>query len=357
MTCGPYATRHRRAPSRGADTKKSHVLYGNRHGSKRGCVWGGLFRDGGEAFVFRQAVERGGTFDPFDAIRFFGAFAFILAGIPFGAGAIFRAIVVIVTGGFAFGECGDAAMRAERGRALIDATDQGVAVEHIICRAGRRCHLALRRAGIDVGFRGGNRTRTIFFRGARREAERRNEKDPETSKHTDFRHSENSLTANHANGNAQFALLFNALAGGLQAENNRVILEEGFELEFCAAETDRVVVDEVGFCASFLVDESSVHRVEVSDLEVTVFVPDGAMFGREVRVGDDDVAVSGGAENIFTVIDAEILATMVAVLRDDPADDGALFAAQVERVEVERHGFLAIILWLRHAGHDGLRRV
>ena len=90
-------------------------------------------------------------------------------------------------------------------------------------------------------------------------------------------------------------------------------------------------------------------------MEVTVFVSDGAMFCGEVRVCDDDIAVGSGAEDIFAVIDSEVFAAMVTVLRDDPADDGfGLF--EVEGIEVEGDCFFAGFLWYWCAvdhGHGG----
>ncbi len=130
--------------------------------------------------------------------------------------------------------------------------------------------------------------------------------------------------------------------------------EQRLEFELGSAEADGIVVDEVGFCATFLIDESSVHRVKVSDLEVTIFVSDGAMFSGEERVGDNDIAIGCGTEDIFTVIDAKILAAMVTILSDDPSDDGFL-RADIECIEIKSDCFFAIFCGLRSAGSGWLR--
>lgn len=129
--------------------------------------------------------------------------------------------------------------------------------------------------------------------------------------------------------------------------------EERFEFELSSAETNGIVVDEVGFSTTFLIDESTVHRVEVSDLEVTIFVTDGTVFSGEERVCDNDIAIGGGTEDIFTVIDSEVFTAMVAILGDDPADDGFL-GADIEGIEIESDSFFAIFSGLRCTGSGWL---
>ena len=104
-------------------------------------------------------------------------------------------------------------------------------------------------------------------------------------------------------------------------------LEEGFEFEFRSSEPERIVVDEIGLCTTFLVDESPVHGVDIRDLKISIFVSDGAVFCREVWVCDDDITVSCSAKDIFSVIDPEILSTMISILRDDPSDNRTCFFA------------------------------
>src|SRR5437660_11767183 len=96
------------------------------------------------------------------------------------------------------------------------------------------------------------------------------------------------------------------------------------ELELDVSQLDDVVVDQVVLLRLLVIDEGAVRAVEIGDLELSAFVADGGVLARDLLVGEHHVAVRGGAEDVLSHPQAEVLALVLAVERHQPAADLAL---------------------------------
>src|SRR5258706_8826753 len=91
------------------------------------------------------------------------------------------------------------------------------------------------------------------------------------------------------------------------------------ELELDVTQLDDVVVDQIVFLDLLVVDEAAVGAVEVRDLELAALEADGGVLARELLVGEDHVAVGGGADHVLADAQAEVLALLLALERHQPA--------------------------------------
>src|SRR6266852_6008768 len=91
------------------------------------------------------------------------------------------------------------------------------------------------------------------------------------------------------------------------------------ELELDVPQLDDVVVDQIVLLDLLVVNEAAVRAVQVGDLELAALVADGGVLARDLLVGEDDVAVGGGADDVLAHPQAEVLALVLAVERHQPA--------------------------------------